>query len=136
MGVSTFSSTLTFTPPLATSPQQVPFSSVETNVPQSVGTLDIPVGTGANVAIPVPFGTISAADVLVIKNNGNQDIGLRINGIPTSPAVLYQIPPGGLLSIIHPAAPGGSPITSAQIDTTVIQASVVGTVDYYVFGGI
>lgn len=134
MPTSTVVTNLTYTPPLATTQQQVPFSNAENYVPSSVGVLDIPIGTAANTAISVPFGTISVADVVVVKNNGNQDLGVRINGVPTSPAVLYQIPPGGVLAITHPVVPGGGAITSLALDTTVIQATVVGTVDYYVFG--
>lgn len=134
MPTTTVVTNLTYTPPLATTQQQVPFSNAENYVPHSVGVLDIPIGTAANAAISIPFGTVSVADVVIIKNNGNQDLGLRINGIPTAPAVLYQIPPGGIFAATHPVVPGGGQLTSIQVDTTVIQATVVGTIDFYVFG--
>jgi hypothetical protein len=134
MPTSTVVTNLTYVPPLATTQQQVPFSNAENYVPHSVGVLDIPVGVAANTAIAVPFGTVSVADVVIIKNNGNQDLGLRINGIPTSPAILYQMPPGGVFAVTHPTAPGSGAITSVELDTTVTQATVVGTVDFYVFG--
>lgn len=134
MPSSSLTASLTFTPPLGGSACTVQFSGTENYVPQNVGTMDIPIGTPSATAIPVPFGEVDSADVLVVKNRGNQDLGVRLNGLPVSPAVLYQIPPGGELILFNPVAPGGSPLTSAELETTTTQAGVVGEVDYWVFG--
>jgi hypothetical protein len=126
---------VSFTPPLGTSPTTLTISNAEVNVPQSVGTLDIPIGTSAATVIQVPFGTVGVADVVLIRNRGNQDLGVRVNGLPASPSVLYQIPANGILMIGHPTPSGGSPLTAVQLETTVIQASAIGLVDFFVFGG-
>lgn len=134
MPSATLSASLSYTPPLATAPVTIPLNGTETYTPISVGTLDIPIGQAANSVFPIPFGSIGTADVLIVKNRGNQDLGVRLNGLPASPALLYQIPPNGQLAIFHPVASGGSPLSSAEIETTVLQASVVGQVDYFVLG--
>ncbi len=134
MSTSSLNANLTYTAPLSNTPQTVAFSNVEGYIPQSVGTVAIPIGTGANSHFPVPFGSITTADVVVIYNRGNQDLGVRINGVPSSPNVLYQIPPSGILAISHPIAPGGLPIASVVLDTTVPQTGIVGQFDFYVFG--
>ncbi len=134
MPAASIVSTLTFTPPLGGSPISIQFPSSETYIPQSVGTIDIPIAAAANTVFAIPFGGVGSADVLFIRNRGNQDLGVRLNGIPASPAVLYQIPPNGFLLLFNPVVPGGSPLTSAVVETVAIQASAVGQVDYYVFG--
>jgi hypothetical protein len=134
MPVSSVTASLTYTPPLGTSPCTVSFGTQENYVPSSVGTLDVPIGTAAQTAIPIPFGTVTVADFLVVRNRSNQDMGLRLNGIPAATAVLYQIPPNGQVVIAFPTPPGGSPLTSAHVDTTVMQAGVVGLIDYWVLG--
>lgn len=133
MSSSSLTASLTFTPPLG-SPCTVPFTGTESYVPQNVGTLDIPIGTVAATAIPIPFGGVGVADVFAIRNRGNQDLGIRLNGIPVSPAVLYQIPPNGQIILYNPVVAGGLPLTSAVIETTTTQAAFVGEVDYWVFG--
>ena len=134
MPSSTLTATLTYTPPLATSTTSVSLNVTETYAPMNVGTIDIPIGTLANIPFAVPFGSIGTADVLVIKNRNNQDMGVRLNTVPPGPFVIYQIPPNGMLMINHPTASGGTPLTSADVDTTVVQAGQIGYCDYYVLG--
>lgn len=134
MSAANLTASLTFTPPLGGNPVTIPFTGAETYVPQNVGTLDIPLGTPAATVFSIPFGGVNVADVLMIRNRGNQDVGVRLNGLPVSPAVLYQIPANGFLLLFNPVPPGGSPLTAAEIETVALQAGVVGQIDYYVFG--
>ena len=134
MPTSSIAANLTYTPPLSATQQQIAFSNIENYTPQSVGTITVPIGTAANFTFSIPFGTIHVADVVILFNRGNQDMGVRINGVPVAPAILYQIPPGGMLCISHPTAPGALPIASVNVDTTVIQSALIGQFDYYVFG--
>jgi hypothetical protein len=121
----------------------VPLNVTESYVPVLVGTIDIPVATGAATVFSVfssAASSIAKGDILILKNRTGQDLGVRINGIPVSPAVLYQIPNNGILYIANPAVTGGGTaapdaLASCEVETTVAQSGpgFVGEVDFYVF---
>jgi len=95
------------------------------------GILDIPDSTVGGVVFPIPFGTINAnAQVLLIYNLNNKDIGIRLNG---SPADIYQVPPGGILTAGNPTTSIANPLLSASIVTTALQVGT-GTVEFFVLG--
>ncbi|HEY8096627.1 MAG TPA: hypothetical protein VIE65_11140 [Methylobacter sp.] len=134
MTTASLAASLSFTPPLGGSAVTISFNGSEIYTPQNVGTLDIPIGTSSHTVFTVPFGGVNVADAVLIKNRGNQDLGVRINGIPTSPAVLYQIPPNGFFMMFNPVVAGGSPLTAVVVETVAAQSGQIGQVDYYVFG--
>lgn len=80
------------------------------------GYIDIPPGTVVGTAFPVPFGSVSAAKVLVVRNNSAQEIGVRLNG---AVANNFNIPAGGEFAYVVPSAPVSAPLTQVVIVTTV-----------------
>jgi len=134
---TTTTSSLQYTPP-GGQPITIPFSVTTAYTPQCVGTLKIAAGTIANFAFDVPLGTMSIGTgnckALEIHNRLNgQDIGLRINGIPVSPAVVCQLPPGGRFKVEHPTSPSSGPLQSVQVDTMAAQAANA-EIDFWAFG--
>lgn len=134
MSTANLTASLVYTPPLSTVTSAASFGITESYVPLSVGTIDVPIGTAANTTYNVPFSSIASADVVIIKNRSNQEIGVRINGIPVSPAYLFQVPTNGQMIYGGPVPVTGSPMTALQIEIPAIQAGTIGQIDYYVFG--
>jgi hypothetical protein len=129
-GTMTFN--MTYTPPGAplnsgTFSKTVSFSYTA----MTSGIMDIPDATVASTVFPIPFGTINAnAQVLIVFNMNNKDIGIRLNGSVTD---IYQIPPGGMLTIGSPTTSTSNPLTSAAVTTTALQVGT-GTVEFFVLG--
>jgi len=73
---------------------------------ESIGIMDIPASTIEGVEFQIPFGTISEAFCLVIKNTNSQSMGVRFNAVVGVGPDEYQMPPGGELIINHPVGAG------------------------------
>lgn len=127
----TLNSSLIYTPPAAPANSGLGSLAVtHTYNASAVGTIDVPNGTVVSTVIPVPFGSVSAAKTLIIKNNMTSEIGVRINGSVTN---ILNIPAGGKLEYSAPTAPVAVPITSASIVNTV-DPTALERVQFFVFG--
>lgn len=94
------------------------------------GSIDVPPGTTVATVIPIPFGSVSAAKMLVVKNNMANEVGVRLNGAGSN---TFNIPPGGFFAYVVPTTPGAVPLTSASIVTTV-DPSTTDRTNFYVLG--
>lgn len=122
---------LQYTPPSApTNSGNAVFSLSASFNAQNVGQIDVNPSDTAPTTFPIPFGSVSKAKILVIKNLGTTDIGVRLNG---SPSDNFQISAQGELAYVCQTAPATTPITSASIVTTA-SPPAVETIQYWVFG--
>lgn len=128
---ATVSASLQWTPPSApVNSGNAKFDVVAGVNAQNVGQIDVNTSVTPGTAFPVPFGSIEAAKVLVIKNMMSSEIGVRLNGAEVD---TFRVPAGGFMMYAAPQAPGASPISSAQIVTTA-SPSQVQQVDFFVYG--
>lgn len=100
---------------------------------QNVGSLDIQTTTPITTIMPIPFGPIVQAKVVIIRNNMSSDIGIRLNG---AVADQFRLASNAEFVMASPTAPIGAPtglITSASITTTA-QPLSVENVSFWVFG--
>lgn len=118
MAVATFTvaCALTFTPPGApVNSGQSSFPTQGTYGAQCSGNIDVPASTVIGTTYAVPFGSISAAKFLIIKNMMSSEIAIRLNGAVTD---TFRLAAGGEFMYASPAAPGATPLASASILTT------------------
>lgn len=136
----TLDATLTYTPPgAAVDSAVITLTIAATYTPLVVGKLDVPAATAINTAFTVPFGTVGTGTgattkgAYIVNRVNDQDIGLRVNALPVSPAVLFDIPPGGMWGLAHPIDELVNPLTALQVDTTALTVTDA-EVDFYIFG--
>lgn len=118
MPAATFAVNLavTFTPPGANvNSGQSSFPTQGTYNAQCAGQLDIPSSTIMGTVFPIPFGSIQAAKLLVIKNMMSTEVGIRINGASVDN---FRLASGGELMYAAPSAPTSAPFASASVVTT------------------
>jgi hypothetical protein len=133
MAASSFNVTLgvQWTPPSAAANSgSSTFPVTGTYNAQNVGQHDIPVATPPGTVFAIPFGSIQAAKLLLIRNMMSSDVGVRLNGHVTDD---FLLPPGGELIYAAPSAPGSNPVASASI-VTVGSPTVIENVIYFVMG--
>jgi hypothetical protein len=135
MAASTFNSTLNiqYTPPSAPANSGVASLVVGgTYNGGQAGSIDVPttIVVLPPTVIPVPFGSVAAAKLLVIRNKMSSEIGVRLNG---AVANTFNVPAGGEFIYSVPTAPLAIPLTSVDIVPTVAP-TVVEQVDYWCFG--
>ena len=135
MAASTFNSTLNiqYTPPSAPANSGVASLLVGgTYNGGQAGSIDVPttIVVSPPTVIPVPFGSVAAAKLLVIRNNMSSEVGVRLNGSVDN---TFNIPAGSVISYMAPTAPGAVPLTSVDIVPTVIP-TVVEQIHYWCFG--
>lgn len=97
---------------------------------QSVGELDVPSSTTVGTELAVPFGTVDAAKLLVIKNSLSAEVGVKLNGSLTAN---FTLGPGQIMAIAGPTAGTGTPLTSASVTTTAAPTATE-QVQYWVMG--
>ena len=136
----TLDATLTYTPPGAPVDSAVIGLTIDSvYTPLVVGKLDIPLATAINTAFTVPFGTVGSGTggttlgAYVMNRVNDQEIGLRVNALPVSPAVLFTLPAGAMWGMAHPIDETAAPLTAIQVDTTALTVTDA-EVDFYVFG--
>ncbi len=118
MPAATFTVALsvTFTPPGANANSgQSSFPVTGTYNGQTVGQIDVPSGTVQGTSYAIPFGSVTAAKLLVVKNMMSSDIGVRLNGAGVD---TFRLTPGGEFMYASPAGPAMAPLSSASIITT------------------
>jgi hypothetical protein len=78
----------------------------------------------------IPFGSVSAASMALVKNATSNPIGLKFNGSLT---VNYDLAPGAVWVMAGATASSGVPLTS--ISATVTAApTIVENIVYFLFG--
>jgi len=128
-----FSATVQWTPPSApvNSGQSV-FSLQLSYNAQNVGTIDVPDSTAPATVYDIPFGAVSKAKMLIVKNFTALDLDLSIN----ASADLISIPPSGMVMFgapIDPTGPSDHPIESASLKTRGTSTSLARA-EFWVFG--
>lgn len=97
---------------------------------QNVGQIDVPGATPAATVFPIPFGTVSSAKVLVVKNMMSTDVGIRFNG---AVADNFQVAAGACVAVFAPAAPVANPLTSISVVTTAVPGATE-QLSFWVYG--
>jgi hypothetical protein len=118
MAVATFTvaCSVVFTPPGANvNSGQSSFPSQGTYGAQCSGNIDVPSGTVLGTSYSIPFGSVAAAKLLIVKNMMSSDIAVRLNGAVTD---TFRIAAGGEFMYASPATPSGTPLASALFMTT------------------
>lgn len=133
MAADNFTATLNlqYTPPGAPVNSGVAAMSVGgTYQAGQAGSIDVPPGTTVDTVLGVPFGSVSKAKLLVLKNGLSSELGVRLNASVTNN---FNVPPGGVVSYAVPVAPGAVPLTQVDIVTTV-DPSATERVLFWCFG--
>lgn len=133
MAASTVSVNLTvqYTPPSAPANSgNITYQVSASCQAQNVGQIDINPSDTPSTVIPIPFGTVNSAKVLVIKNKGSVDVGVRLNG---ALADNFKISANGEMAYVVPAAPTATPVTSASI-VIITAPTQIEYVEYMTFG--
>lgn len=94
------------------------------------GSIDVPTTATVGEVIPIPFGSVTAGKLVVIRNNLSAEVSVKLNG---SSPVNFNLPPGGEFMYAAPTAPGASPMTSVSIVLTAVP-SVTERMIYFVMG--
>jgi hypothetical protein len=133
MAASTVTVTLgiQYTPPSAPANSgNVSYQVAASCQAQNVGQIDVGPTDAPATVFPIPFGSIEAAKVLIVKNRGSVDLGLRLNAALTDS---FKIPPGGEFVFAAAAAPGTTPITSAAV-AVITSPPASECCEYFAFG--
>jgi hypothetical protein len=130
MSNAVFSGTLTWTPPGGGGVHVTNVSVSCTYAAQSDGTIDIPDTTPSTTAFSLAFGSIATPKMLLIKNDNNQDMGIRLQSAMSDE---FQVPANSEVMIAMPTAPLSNPITAIKVVTTALQTGA-GSVSYLLFG--
>lgn len=127
----TVTASIQWTPPSAPANSgNATFSAVAAVNAQNVGQIDVPMSTGPATQFDLPFGSVAAAKIIMIKNEMSSDVGIRING---SEADNFRVPAGGFVLYAAPQAPGSTPWSSATAVTTATPAAVEA-IQYFIYG--
>jgi hypothetical protein len=97
---------------------------------QNVGQVDITTAYVPAALVSIPFGNVTAAKVLFVKNMMSQEVSVRLNG---AIADTFNLPPGGEFLYAIPAAPLAVPMTSATISAAAAPA-VTESVQFFLLG--
>jgi len=127
----TVSRTIQFTPPSA--PVNSGTGTISTQAiynSQNVGDIDVQITDASGTSFSIPFGSVGAAKVAIVKNLMSADIGIRING---SVADNFKLPSGGVFSYESSSAPGSDPLSSITVITTATPTQI-SNISYWVFG--
>lgn len=93
-----------------------------------VGELDVPNATAGSTAYSIPFGSVTNATGVWIRNATGQDLTLKINGS----AALHLIKTGS--DVVLPAdGVSGGPLTAVSLTTTATQSGE-GQIEFFVAG--
>lgn len=127
----TVTASVQWTPPSAPANSgNATFSVVAQVNAQNVGQVDVQTTDAPASLFPMPFGSVAAAKVLIIKNMMSSEVGIRING---AVANNFRVPAGAVVIYAAPVAPGAEPWTSATIVTTATPAAIEN-VQFFIYG--
>lgn len=94
------------------------------------GTIDVPTTVMIGDVLPVPFGSVAAGKLVVIRNNLSAEVGIRLNG---AVANNFNLPPGGTFMYAAPTAPGAVPLARVDLVLTAVP-TVVERIQYWTTG--
>jgi hypothetical protein len=127
----TVTASIQWTPPSAPANSgNATFNVVSAVNAQNVGQIDVQTTDAPATAFPIPFGSVAAAKVILIKNMMSSEIGVRING---AVADTFRIPAGGWVMYAAPVGPNATPWSSATVVTTATPAAIEN-VQFFVYG--
>jgi hypothetical protein len=130
---ATLAINLSFTQPGGGSATITPISVLAPYQAMVAGRQDIPDSTAAETVYALPVGTglqVESASAIILKNTGNQDLGVRFQD---AAADEFQLPAGGVVILGAAALPGANPITKLELVTTEEQSGE-GSFEYLIFG--
>lgn len=125
------SGTIVYTPPLA-APNSGAASLSTQGVynAQNVGSVDVPAGTTTATSFSVPFGSVGAASVVIVRNQMSTPINVRLNGSGTD---TFELAPGAMFRYESPTTPATTPITAVECITTA-EPTAIENIFYWIFG--
>jgi hypothetical protein len=123
--------TITYTPPLAaTNSGAAQFSTQGVYEAQSVGAIDVTTGATIGTQFQIPFGSIAAAAVVIVKNSMTTPINIFLNGHAVAD---FELQPGAQFRYESPTNPQTTPITSVTAEILASPTSVQ-RLFYWIFG--
>jgi hypothetical protein len=126
-------SCIQYTPPSAPiNSGQSSISITTTYNEMNVGAVCVQTNTTIGTVIPIPFGTVTSAKFLILKNTSPDDIDVAINGSTT---VNFTLPAISALQYVCTTNPtiGTHPITSISL-TTLATPTTIDRIEFWVFG--
>jgi hypothetical protein len=129
--IATVTLSIQYTPPSAPANSGNVSYQVSANCQaQNVGQIDINPSDAPATLFVIPFGSIGAAKIFVLKNKGTVDIGVRLNGAVTD---TFRLAPGGEWAYAMSAAPTAGTLTGVTVAVITSPAQVEYT-EYMAFG--
>lgn len=126
---ATVTLSIVYTPPNAPANSgTATFTTAITHNAQNCGLLDVPASTTIATEITIPFGGVSSAKILIIKNSMTQDLILKLNG-----SSIYHLSPGGVFNSAMSVEPLSLPLTAATVTTTATLPALE-QISYFVLG--
>ena len=120
-----------YTPPSApVNSGQSTFSVTAIHSAQNVGQIDVNSTDIPTTVFVIPFGSVAAAKVAIVKNLMSSDVGIRINGSVTDN---FRLAAGGELAYACQTAPNSSPLASISVVTTASPGSTEN-ISYWIMG--
>jgi hypothetical protein len=95
---------------------------------QNVGQIDVNSTVSALDEIEIPFGSVSDAKIIVVKNLGANEYGIKISG-----SSVFRLPPGGEWMYGGTAAPSAETVSSCTVVVIDVPTSTE-YLQYFVFG--
>ncbi len=128
---STVTVALQYTPPGSPANSgNVSYAVTATCQAQNVGQIDISTSASPGDTVSIPFGSVQDAKVLVIKNLGSNEYGIRINGAGSN---TFSLVPNGEFVIAGSTIPSDTSVTSLSI-AVLSTPSSTDYLQYFVYG--
>lgn len=97
---------------------------------QNVGQIDINPSDAPGTLFSLPFGSVGAAKVIVVKNRGIQEYGVRINGSPTDS---FRLSAGAEFAFAASSIPTLGQLNSIDI-AVITSPAQTEYCEYFIFG--
>ena len=128
---ATVTLSIQYTPPSAPANSgNVSYQVAATCQAQNVGQIDINPSDAPATLFVIPFGSIAAAKIFVLKNRGTLDIGVRLNGAVTD---TFRIAAGGEWAYVMSAIPTAGTLTGVTV-AVITSPAQVEYCEYMAFG--
>lgn len=120
-----------YTPPSAAANSgNASFSTQASYNAQNVGQLDVQTSDAPATTFAIPFGSVSAGKIVMVRNMMSTEIGIRLNAAGSDN---MKLPAGGEFVYAASVAPNATPLTAVTIVTTASPAQIENVM-YWVFG--
>lgn len=97
---------------------------------QNVGIIDVEAGTAPATEFAIPFGSVEAAKLLIVRNLMTSEVQVKVNG---SLAPIFTIPAQGMEMFAVPSIAATFPIAAMSFLTTATPGNTE-SVQYWLFG--